>query len=120
LLKVKEEKIEKELMLPKENRISKILFRLIYPRTKKINKSAFILAFSLSGEGRNRISFVVPKSVSKKSTIRNKLKRWGKSIFLNHQPGFKCCYVIIVIFKKEALALSYKKLEELFLEALKK
>jgi ribonuclease P protein component len=106
-------------MLPKKNKILKQSFKPLCRKGKKIDNFALIFIFSLSHIKKNKISFIIPNSVSKKATVRNKLKRKGKFVFLKHQSQFKNYYNIIVIFKKEVLKLSYKQLEKLLIDVFK-
>ena len=107
-------------MLNKKNRISRDLFQNIYKKGVKISNNSLIIIYLTSSLKKTKISFVAPKSVSKKAVIRNKLKRRGKYFFLKHQNKIKDNHNIIVIFKKEVLKFSYKELEEVLLNSFKK
>ena len=67
-------------MLPKINRIKKKKdFEIIFKRTQgapqSFKNSLFILKIMKNNLGLNRFGFVVSQKVSKKATVRNKIRR---------------------------------------------
>ncbi|MBI2631120.1 ribonuclease P protein component [Candidatus Nomurabacteria bacterium] len=75
-------------MLPKKNRADKKTVENIFKGGKFINSSHFTFKFIPIPEPKRfetKISFIVPKSVSKLAVKRNKLKRLGYRI-LEKQP----------------------------------
>lgn len=108
-------------MLPKKNRISKHLFKeAISKKRRVISNVFFTFVFGESSFKNSKISFIIPSSVSKKSTVRNKIKRRGKFIFLKNQNKFRGFYNIFVFFKKKSIDLTYKELKKYLVEAFEK
>lgn len=63
-------------MLPKINRIRKKKdFEIIFKNSKSFKNSLFIFKIMKNGLGVNRFGFVVGQKISKKATVRNKVKR---------------------------------------------
>lgn len=63
-------------MLPKINRIKKKKdFETIFKNSKSFKNNLFIIKTAKNNLGLNRFGFVVSSKVSKKATVRNKIKR---------------------------------------------
>ncbi|MGA2418406.1 MAG: ribonuclease P protein component [Candidatus Staskawiczbacteria bacterium] len=63
-------------MLPKINRIKKKKdFETIFKKSKSFKNNLFVFRIMENGLGKNRFGFVVSQKVSKKATIRNKIRR---------------------------------------------
>jgi len=63
-------------MLPKINRIKKRKdFKVIFKNSKSLKNSLFVLRAGKNNLELNRFGFVVSLKVSKKATIRNKIRR---------------------------------------------
>lgn len=101
-------------MLPRQNRLERKSLINIFKKGKRINFPEFTLVF-LENEDlkENGAAFVVSSSVSKKSFMRNKLKRRARHIFLSicREERIKKA-MFIFIFKKSAMELSFKELAE--------
>ena len=63
-------------MLPKTNRIKKKKdFEAIFKKSKSFRDDLFVSKVAYNNLGLNRYGFVVSQKVSKKATIRNKVRR---------------------------------------------
>ena len=63
-------------MLPKINRIKKKRdFEIIFKNSKSFKNNLFVLKTAKNNLGLNRFGFIVSLKVSKKATIRNKVRR---------------------------------------------
>jgi len=63
-------------MLPKINRIKKKKdFEIIFKNSKSFKNNLFIFKITKNNLGLNRFGFVVSQKVSKKATVRNKIRR---------------------------------------------
>ncbi len=63
-------------MLPKINRIKKKKdFEIIFKKGASLKNNLFILRFVKNNLNQNRFGFVVSQKISKKATIRNKIRR---------------------------------------------
>ena len=63
-------------MLPKINRIKKKKdFEIVFKNSKSLKNNLFIFKIMKNNLGFNRFGFVVSQKVSKKATIRNKVRR---------------------------------------------
>lgn len=64
-------------MLPKKNRTDKKTVESIFKQGKFLNSPYFTFKFVISPGKQRKISFIVPKGVSKLATKRNLLRRKG-------------------------------------------
>jgi len=63
-------------MLPKINRIKKKKdFDTIFKNSKSLKNSLFVFKIAKNNLGINRVGFIVSQKISKKATIRNKVRR---------------------------------------------
>lgn len=99
-------------MLPLKNRLEREHFYPLFQRGRRMNFDGFTVIYSDHGVFKeNKFGIVVSSAVSKKSVLRNKLKRRARSIVLKLSEGFAAPRGIIIIFKKQALAFSFRELE---------
>lgn len=91
-------------MLPKENRLKKDKdFQRVYLKGKTFQNN-FIIVKTLKTEGLfTRFGFVISNKISKKATIRNKLKRRLREIIRLNLSNFIEGFDIIIIPKKNIL-----------------
>jgi len=97
-------------MLSKNNRINKKLTERVFKEGKFINSPNLTLKFLIfkKTEKENtlpRISFIVPKTVSKKAVDRNLLRRRGYFIFKKHLKRPPFGFVGTFIFNKKSMTL---------------
>jgi ribonuclease P protein component len=87
-------------MLPKKNRTDKKTVENIFKQGKFMNSSYFSFKFIKSRESGKKISFVVPKSVSKLAVKRNSLRRKGYMAIRDQMPALPAGVKGIFIFKR--------------------
>jgi len=98
--------------LPKKNRISKELFRELFPKGRGAHSRVVLLKIVPINEKDTRFAFVVPSKTAKKAVDRNKLKRRARYITAKLLPFIKTGVAVIVFFKKGAEKLNFKELEK--------
>jgi len=101
-------------MLAKENRIKKNKdFGIIFKKGKRTREKGLTLNWSANGLDVSRFGFIVSKKVSKKATVRNKIKRRlreivrGKRHFV--KKGMDCALIANPGLEKE----NYKEISEI-------
>lgn len=67
-------------MLPKIHRLDKKTLEEVFKSGRFVNTGSLTLKFILKKGSFTRISFIVPKTVSKKAVVRNQLRRRGYSL----------------------------------------
>ena len=88
-------------MLYKKNRVSKKEVDEIFKNGSFINTSNLTFKFILKNtENKPKISFIAPKSISKKAITRNKLRRIGYRALKNYINQFPVGLIGVFIFKK--------------------
>lgn len=110
-------------MLPAKNRLDRKKFKEIFSEGKRIIFPNFTLIYKPSvfwQERESRIGFIISSVISKKSTVRNKLKRRARAIIFKFLPDFSNPHFLIFIFRKQCLDLSFKGLDEEIAAALRK
>jgi len=72
-------------MLPKNNRLSRADFDLVFKRGRRVRGNFFSLVYLGSGDKKEttKIGIVVSKKAVKKATERNKLKRQIRAVLIN-------------------------------------
>jgi len=87
-------------MLPKKNRVDKKTAEKIFKEGWFIGSPNLTLKFLIISGGQKQISFVVPKTVSKKAVGRNLLRRRGYIALSKHFKNFPAGLRGVFIFKK--------------------
>lgn len=88
-------------MLPKKNRADKKLVEKIFKNGIFINSSGLSLKHLLENKSTlPRVSFIAPKTVSKKAVVRNLLRRRGYVILKKYFNKIPNGFSGIFIFKK--------------------
>jgi ribonuclease P protein component len=102
-------------MLSKKKRVDKETFQIILKRGKIISSPLFTFYFIQNKEP--RYAFVAPKKIFKTAVKRNKIRRIGynvlKNLSINSGLG-------VFIYKKEAIHLNTKEIQEKILLLLNK
>jgi len=93
-------------MLEKEKRVKKKKdFENIFKNSKSLRCPLFILKANKNDFGKNRFGFVVSLKVSKKATIRNKIRRRLKAIIKslekNVKPGTDMVFIVLPASEKK-------------------
>lgn len=99
-------------MLSSKNRLEKKYFKQTFTKGKRFPCVYFNIFYKESGEEEVKIGFVVPSSVAKKAVLRNKIKRRAREILRMLLNDFKNPYLIVFLFKKDVLKLSFKELKK--------
>jgi ribonuclease P protein component len=102
-------------MLSKKKRVDKKTFQTILKKGKIISSPFFTLYFIQNKEP--RYAFVAPKKIFKIAIKRNKMRRIGYNVLRNISihSGLG-----VFIYKKEAISLNIKEIQEKILLLLKK
>lgn len=88
-------------MLPKKNRLDKDLVEKVFKEGKFLNSPYLTFKFILTKEVfLPRISFITPKTVSKKAVKRNMLRRKGYNVLKKYINTLPHGLVGVFIFKK--------------------
>ena len=99
-------------MLAKNFRLSKQSdFKLVFSKGQKNFGKVFIIRFLSNLEENSRVSVIVSNKISKKATVRNKLKRQTREIVKIILPKLKQNYDIIITLMSPCLNLDYQQLE---------
>lgn len=93
-------------------------FTKIIKTCKYLKNSNFLVYFQINEEN-NRYGISVPKKIGK-ANIRNKIKRRIKNIIDTNETSIEKPYNYVIIIRKGLLELSYKEIENSFLDLIKK
>jgi ribonuclease P protein component len=108
-------------MLKKANRIKqKKDFDKIFREGKKINTDFLFIKVVDNHSGKSRFGFVISKKISKKSTVRNKIKRILGEIIQKRIPEIKKGIDIVTIVKKDFSKMPLLDIDNLVYLVLKK
>ena len=102
-------------------RLERKSFKLLFGVGKKIFSPDFNLTYLKNGGYDNgKIGFVVSSALSKKSVVRNRLKRRARAIIFKHLKDFVGSFAAVFVFKKRCLNFSFGELEKEMVASLKK
>jgi len=88
-------------MLPKKNRADKKVLEMVFRDGRFVSSPNLTLKYFLIKESfPSRISFIVPKTVAKKATARNSLRRLGYHALEKYLPRFPVGIAGAFVFKK--------------------
>ncbi len=108
-------------MLPFSWRLKKSGFKLIKNTPKKIFQSeSFCLKICFSDFETSKFAVIVPVSVSKKATIRNKLKRRVRAVIMKHLKKTEGKFATLLYVKKGTGLLSFAGIEKEVVDLLRK
>ncbi|MFZ2072675.1 MAG: ribonuclease P protein component [Minisyncoccia bacterium] len=90
-------------MLSKNNRADKKAVDQIFKEGRFVNSTNLTLKFInlLQKNTHPRISFIVPKTVSKKAVVRNLLRRRGYAVLRKYFKQFPSGFLGVFIFNKK-------------------
>ena len=95
-------------------------FKEIYKKRKSFSNDFFVLYTDVNLDNDyNRLGISVSKKVGN-SVVRHKIKRRLKDIFYKNRENIKKVYDIVVVCKNKAKEISYKEINDSFIELLKK
>ncbi|MBU0580723.1 MAG: ribonuclease P protein component, partial [Candidatus Margulisbacteria bacterium] len=91
-------------MLSKNNRVNRSLIEEVFKKGKFINSPNLTLKFiNISQKSLfSKISFIVPRVVSKKAVVRNLIRRRGYSVLREHINKLPIDFVGVFIFGKRS------------------
>ena len=90
-------------MLSKKNRVDRKAIEKIFKEGKITNSSHLILKFIVNPQNTiPKVSFIAPKTVSKKATIRNLLRRRGYAVLKKYINSLPLGFVGAFVFSKKA------------------
>ncbi len=87
-------------MFPKKNRADKKTIEKIFKEGKFVNSPNLTLKFIKTFNNKKQISFITPKTLSKKSVVRNSLRRRGYIILKKYFNTFPAGFFGVFIFRK--------------------
>jgi len=99
------------MAIPKR-RFKKAEFKNLFKKGKTIAGELVFLKLRRNSLKNSRFCFVVNLKVSKKSTVRNKIKRQLKDIIRNNLDNIKSGFDVAIIAKSEIINNKYKKIKE--------
>jgi ribonuclease P protein component len=108
-------------MLPKNYRLKKKKdFERVFKRGKGLGENFLILKFVNNNLGVLRIGFVVGQKVSKKATLRNKVKRRLREVVRANLAKLKSGYDLVFLTKKGIEEKSFREIKEMVEELFRK
>ena len=108
-------------MLARINRLAKKSdIDNLFQRGKRAFSPFFAVRFSENNRENSRFAIVVANKVTKKATIRNRLRRQVREIIRLNLSKFRDHYDILVNISKECLEKDYWSLEKELLDLLKR
>lgn len=87
-------------------------FDRVFKTGEVFGNKAFVMYYFKNNSEINRIGIIVSKKVSKKSVVRNKIRRRIKESYRLNQDFFKRGYDIIIIAKQPCKDEDYNHLEK--------
>ena len=91
-------------MFLKRNRVDKKTIEHVFKDGRFYSSANLTFKYIVKKDQKEtRVSFIVPKTVSKKATDRNLLKRRGYAVLKKYLKTLPCSVVGVVIFNKKAL-----------------
>ena len=109
------------IMLPKINRLIKDSdFKRINSRSRPFFTAGLRLKFLPNGFSQSRFAFVISTKVSKKSTIRNRIKRQLREIIRLNKQKIKPGFDLVISASAKSIGKEYSELESELAELLDK
>jgi ribonuclease P protein component len=97
-------------MFPKKNRASKKDIDLIFKDGSFFNSANLTFKYIVKNNNLEpRVSFIAPKTASKKAIIRNRLRRLGYNILKKHKNQFPAGLIGVFVFSKNSLVFLEKQ-----------
>ncbi len=99
-------------MLPKAHRLKKEKdFQEVMKQGRTVSKAFLILKFRKNDLAVTRIGFVVSQKISKRATIRNRVKRRLKGLARSSLPRLRSGYDLIFFTKKGIEEKNFREVE---------
>ena len=100
-------------MLPKQNRLKKKKdFERVFKQGKGIKRDFLLFKFVKNDLGASRFGFVVSQKISKKVTVRNKIKRRLRAVLREELPKIKPGFDGVWVVLKNSTPPSFKEIQE--------
>ncbi|MFW6130438.1 MAG: ribonuclease P protein component [Atribacterota bacterium] len=100
-------------MLPRKNRLKKNNdFRSVFKNGNTVNGELFFLKLKRNNLGINRFGFVIGTQISKKATVRNKIKRRLTEAIKQNLDKVKSGFDIIIIAKPKVIDKNYSEIKQ--------
>lgn len=100
-------------MLPKINRIKKKKdFEVMFKNSKSFKNNLFIFKVMKNNLGLNRFGFVVSQKVSKKATIRNKVRRRLAEVVQKEYKNIRSGTDLVLIALPQAAVKNFSEIKE--------
>lgn len=90
-------------MLSKKNRNDRKSVEQIFKSGSFVNSPNLTLKFLNTNENKKRVSFITPKTVSKKAVVRNLLRRRGYAILEKYFNALPIGFLGVFVFGKKSL-----------------
>lgn len=90
-------------MLPKSNRLDRKLVETIFKNGRFVNSVNLSFKFIKNISINNKISFIVPKTASKKAVVRNLLRRRGYAVLKKYINQFPSGLTGVFVFGKKSV-----------------
>jgi len=87
-------------------------FQLIYKYGRTSISRLIILRFLKNNKGKSRFGFIVGNKISKKSTLRNRIKRYLREIVRNNLKQIKSGYDYILIARQAIIGKKYREIKQ--------
>lgn len=91
-------------------------FAFLFRHGENIDSRLFRIIFKKNNIGHGRFAFITPRTMDKRSVIRNKLRRRAREWIRNNSDLYKKSMDVAIIFKKESVLISrnvfYEELEK--------
>jgi len=100
-------------MLPRENRLKKEEdFKKVFKKGRGFTNNLFVLKIVKNNLDISRFAFVISKKISKKATVRNRIKRRLDNVIRVDLPKIKKGWDGIIIVLPGAEIKDFKEIEE--------
>lgn len=107
-------------MLPKRNRLIKNKeFEEVFKKGRLVREDFLSIKFVPNKKKYSRFGFVVSLKVSKKAVVRNKLKRWLRSLVRRNLIEVKKGFDVVVIMAAGSETKNFHQIQEKFDRVLK-
>ena len=100
-------------MLAKQYRLKKNKdFKLTFKKGEALDGKFLFLKLGINNLEISRFGFVIGKKISRKSTVRNKIKRRLREVIKKRLDNIKPGFDVIIVAKEEVVDKDYAKIKE--------
>ncbi len=90
-------------MLPKKNRNSRKTIEQIFKSGRFVSSPNLTFKFTIKEDSEKMVSFITPKTISKKAVVRNLLRRRGYAVLKKYFEGLPTGLSGVFVFGKKSL-----------------